>query len=399
MIFCFSFALAGVAAALAIPVTIFVIEIVAASVLPQRNWVMSPGRDRRPRCAVLVPAHNESTGLLPTLADISAQLGAADRLLVIADNCTDDTASVAAMAGAVVVVRNEPDRKGKGYALACGLCHLREDPPDTVIVVDADCRVADGAIDRLIAACEVTGRPVQGLFQMIAHDESPINFRVAEFAWRVKNSLRPLGLQALGLPCQLMGSGMAFPWSVIRSAQLASGSIVEDLKLGLDLALTGNPPLFCSFRTVTSTLPFSVKGAETQRLRWERGHIGMILTAAPWLIFLSVTRANFNLLALALDLAVPPLTLLGVLIVGMLILATIGTLLGLSSTAMLISIASLVGLTGGVFISWLKSGRDILPLRTITAIASYVIAKFPIYRSMISHRSRSEWIRTDRQKI
>jgi hypothetical protein len=106
-----------------------------------------------------------------------------------------------------------------------------------------------------------------------------------------------------------------------------------------------------------------------------------------------------NLLALALDLAVPPLTLLGVLTVGMLILATIGTLLGLPSTAMLISIASLVGLTGGVFISWLKSGRDILPLRTITAIASYVIAKFPIYRNMISHRSRSEWIRTDRQKI
>src|ERR1700733_13845514 len=139
MIFCFSFALAGVAVALAIPVTIFVIEIVAASVLPQRNWVKSPTRDRRARCAVLVPAHNESAGLLPTLTDISAQLRAADRLLVIADNCTDDTASVAAMAGAVVVVRNEPDRKGKGYALACGLCHLREDPPDTVIVVDADC--------------------------------------------------------------------------------------------------------------------------------------------------------------------------------------------------------------------------------------------------------------------
>ena len=399
MISFFSFALVGVAVVLAIPVTIFVIEIVAASVLPQCNWVKPPSRERRPRCAVLVPAHNESTGLLPTLDDISAQLGAADRLLVIADNCTDDTASVAATAGAFVVVRNEPDRKGKGYALACGLYHLRDDPPDVVIVVDADCRVADGAIDQLIAACEVTRRPVQGLFQMIAHDDSPINFRVAEFAWRVKNWLRPLGLQALGLPCQLMGSGMAFPWDVIRSAQLANGSIVEDLKLGLDLTLTGNPPLFCSFRTVTSALPFSVKGAETQRLRWEQGHIGMILTSAPRLIFLSLMRANFNLLALALDLAVPPLTLLGVLIVGMLMLASVGTLLGLSSTAMLISIASLVGLTGGVFISWLKSGRDILPLRTITPIVSYVIAKFPIYRNMISRRSRSEWIRTDRQKI
>ena len=264
-----SFIFVSVTVVLALPIAVFFIEIVASCVLLQRNWMMPPSGDRRLRCAVLVPAHNESTGLLPTLTDIRAQLRAADRLLVIADNCTDDTASIATTASAIVVVRNEPGRKGKGYALAFGLYHLREDPPDIVIVIDADCRVADGAIDRLIAACEVTRRPVQGLFQMIAHDESPITFRVAEFAWRVKNWLRPLGLQKLGLPCQLMGSGMAFPWSMIQSAQVATGSIVEDLKLGIDLALTGNAPVFCAFRTVTSALPFSVKGAQTQRLRWE----------------------------------------------------------------------------------------------------------------------------------
>jgi cellulose synthase/poly-beta-1,6-N-acetylglucosamine synthase-like glycosyltransferase len=399
MISFFSFSLISVAVVLAIPVTVFLIEIVAASVLPQRNWVKPPSGDCRPRCAVLVPAHNESAGLLPTLDDISAQLRAADRLLVIADNCTDDTASVAAMAGAVVVVRNEPGRKGKGYALACGLRHLHEDPPDIVVVIDADCRVAGGAIDRLIAACELTRRPVQGLFLMIAHDESPINFRVAEFAWRVKNWLRPLGLQALGLSCQLMGSGMAFPWDVIRSAELANGSIVEDLKLGLDLALTGNPPVFCSLPTVTSTLPFSVEGAQTQRLRWEKGHIGMILTAAPRLMVLSIMRANVNLLALTLDLAVPPLTVLGVLTGGMLVVTSVGTLLGLSSTSMLISIASVAGLVVGIFLSWLKSGHDILSLRKVMPIVFYIIAKFPVYRQMILCLSRSEWIRTDRRKI
>jgi cellulose synthase/poly-beta-1,6-N-acetylglucosamine synthase-like glycosyltransferase len=393
-----SFLLTCAAIVLAMPVAVFLIEIVAGCVLPQRKWVMPPSRGRC-RCAVLVPAHNESTGLLPTLADISAQLRAGDCLLVVADNCTDDTASVAEMAGAVVVVRNEQSRRGKGYALDYGLCHLRQNPPDVVIVVDADCRVADGAIDRLMAACEVTQRPVQGLFLMVAHDDSPQSSRVAEFAWRVKNWLRPLGLRALGLPCQLMGSGMAFPWRVIRSAQLANGSTVEDLKLGLELALAGNPPVFCSFHTVTSELAFSVEGTKTQRLRWEAGHIGMILTAAPRLMFSSIMRGDLNLLALVLDLAVPPLTVLGALTGGILAVACIGTLLGLPSTAMLISIGSLAGLTGGVFISWLKSGRDILPLRTIATVASYIAAKFPIYRQMILRRSRSEWIRTDRSKI
>ena len=107
--------------------------------------------------------------------------------------------------------------------MAWGLRHLGMDPPDIVIIVDADCRLADSAIDRLAAACAVTHRPVQALDLMTAPDESPINFRVAEFAWRLKNWVRPLGLRALGLPCQLMGTGMAFPWDLIRSADLASG--------------------------------------------------------------------------------------------------------------------------------------------------------------------------------
>ena len=81
--------------------------------------------------------------------------------------------------------------------------------------------------------------------QIAPRTNSPIDFRVAEFAFRVKNWVRPLGLRALNLPCQLMGTGMAFPWAVIRSANLASGLAVEDLKLGLDLARAGHPPLFC----------------------------------------------------------------------------------------------------------------------------------------------------------
>ena len=188
----------------------------------------------------------------------------------------------------------------------------------------------------------MTHRPVQALDLMIAPDESPINSRVAEFAWRVKNWVRPLGLRALGLPCQLMGTGMAFPWDVICSADLASGLIVEDLKLGLDLALAGNSPIFCPSACVTSDFPSSVEGVQSQRLRWEQGHIGMILTTAPRLIFAAIVRANVDLLALAFDVAVPPLSLLGMLVMGMLLVAGMATLLGISSAAMFVSSVSLV---------------------------------------------------------
>jgi cellulose synthase/poly-beta-1,6-N-acetylglucosamine synthase-like glycosyltransferase len=392
-----SIALVTVAFLIAIPVAVFFIEVAAAIALPQRDCWVSPNEGARRCVAVLVPAHNESTGLLPTLADVKAQMHAADRLVVVADNCADDTAAVAAATGADVVVRNDPDRKGKGYALAWGVRHLGADPPDIVIVLDADCRLADAAIDRLAAACAETHRPVQALDLMIAPDESPINSRVAEFAWRVKNWVRPLGLRALGLPCQLMGTGMAFPWDVIRSADLASGSIVEDLKLGLDLTLAGNPPVFCPSAGVTSDFPSSVEGVQGQRLRWEQGHIGMILTAAPRLIFVAIARTNLNLLALALDMAVPPLSLLGVLVVGMFVAATLAVHLGSSFVALIVSAASLLGYIAAIILSWLKYGRDLLPPSAILSIGAYVVGKHRIYRRLWSGTA-ARWIRTDRGK-
>jgi glycosyltransferase involved in cell wall biosynthesis len=196
--------LAIAAGLLAIPVTFLFLEIVAAITLPPRQHAVSPSHDSHGRIAVLVPAHNESMGLPPTLADIRTQLFPGDRLLVVADNCGDDTAAVASSAGAEVVERQDPARVGKGYALDFGLRHLAADPPDIVIVVDADCRLAGDTIDRLAATCALTRRPAQALYLMIAPDESAINHRVAEFAWRVKNWLRPLGLGTLGLPCQRM---------------------------------------------------------------------------------------------------------------------------------------------------------------------------------------------------
>ena len=392
-----SFLIATLAFLLAIPTTVFFIEVVAAIALAQQDYPVPPGNRPRQRVAVLLPAHNESTGILPTLADITVQIRAGDRLLVVADNCTDDTAAVAAAAGAEVVDRNEPERKGKGYALAWGLRHLGADPPEIVIIIDADCRVAEGVFDRLAEACAATHRPVQALDLMTAPNGSSINVKVAEFAWRVKNWVRPLGLRALGLPCQLMGTGMALPWDVISSAHLASGSIVEDLKLGLDLTLAGNPPIFCPFPGVSSDFPLTVEGTQRQRLRWEQGHIKAIVTMVPRLIFLAIVRADLNLLALALDAAVPPLSLLAMLVMVMLAVATTATLLGISSAAIFVSSASCVGLISGVFLAWLKYGRDILPRGSILLIFLYACRKIPLYSKILSRNS--EWTRTDRGKV
>jgi len=398
MVTLFSFALAALAFLVAVPVFIFLVEVFAAVVLPLRQWPRPPANYTDENVTVLVPAHNESAGLLPTLEDIKAQLRPADRLLVVADNCTDDTGAVAAAAGADVISRHDLERTGKGYALAWGLRHLEANPPDIVIVIDADCRLADALIARLAAACAATHKPVQALDLMIAPKDSAINSRVAEFAWRVKNWVRPLGLQALGLPCQLMGTGMAFPWDVIRSTELASGLIVEDLKLGLDLAAAGNAPVFLPSACVTSEFPSSLEGTLSQRRRWEQGHLGMILTMVPRLLVVCIRQTNLDLLALALDVAVPPLSLLGMLVVAVFIVSALATLIGFPATAISVSTASLIAFITGVLLSWFKFGRDVLPPSAILLIAPYIIRKLPLYGRILFQRSRAQWIRSDRKR-
>jgi cellulose synthase/poly-beta-1,6-N-acetylglucosamine synthase-like glycosyltransferase len=382
---------------LAVLVLLLSIEVLAAIFFGQQQ-LRFHSSVHRSRIGVLVPAHNESTGLRDTLENVKSQLKPGDRLLVVADNCSDDTARIAHDSGAEVTERNDLEKIGKGFALDWGLQHLNADPPDIIIIIDADCRLAEHAVDRLAMVCAETGRPAQALYLITAPATSPVQYRVAEFAFRVKNWVRPLGLLAMNGPCQLTGTGMAFPWNVIRSVDLASEQIVEDLKLGLDLTAAGAPPLFCPSAALTSEFPFSVKGAKSQRQRWEKGHIRIIFDLVPRLLYDSLKAANLALAALALDAAIPPLSFLGMLVVTMIIISAIAVLFGLSSCALLISAASLlVYLTTGL-LCWWKFGRDILPRNSVLPIARYAFGKVPLYLQILSRAGETKWIRTDRQK-
>jgi cellulose synthase/poly-beta-1,6-N-acetylglucosamine synthase-like glycosyltransferase len=390
--------LIALAACLLVLTTVFAVEVVAALLHRRptgRERAVSPDMD--PSVAVIVPAHNEGAGMLPTLGDIRRQLRPGDRLLVVADNCTDDTAELAAAAGAEVVRRDDPGRVGKGYALAAGLKALATAPPDIVIMIDADCRVSGGALDRLAMTCAVTGRPVQALNLMTAPEGARPGLRVAEFAWRVKNWVRPLGLDALGLPCPLMGTGMAFSWETIRSVDLASGAIVEDMKLGLDLARLRAAPVFCPAALVTSEFPQSAEAEASQRLRWEKGHTGLLRTV-PRLMLTAVVQRNLALFVLALDLAIPPLTLLALLVAGVLAVSVIFAALGLGTLPLLLSAASLGALLLATGLAWLRFGRTILPARTLVRIPGYILGKLPLYGRILAGRAGSEWIRTERKR-
>jgi cellulose synthase/poly-beta-1,6-N-acetylglucosamine synthase-like glycosyltransferase len=316
-------------------------------------------------------------------------------LVVIADNCSDDTAAIATTEGAEVVVRTDFARRGKGYALDLGVRHLESKPPDVVLIVDADCHVSLGAVDHLVRLCCKASRPVQAIYLMQAGPAARLNMRIAEFAWLVKNKVRPLGLNRLGLPCQLTGTGMAFPWGWLSKATLATGHIVEDLKLGLELARAGAAPILCPQALVTSNFPTSGEGIKSQRTRWEHGHLGVLLSDAPRLFLDGVRGRNVDLLALVLDLCIPPTALLALLVV--VIWMSCAILFYLTAVAWPLAMASFGALlmAASVLGSWGAYGRDIMTLGTLLLCVVYPLWKIPLYLRFLVAR-QVDWVRSKR---
>lgn len=378
-----------------IPIATLLIEVLAAFASWNRAASLAAS-DVRTSIAVLVPAHNESEGLRPTLLEIGLQLKGSDRLVVVADNCTDDTATIAVAAGAEVVERHDPLLVGKGFALDAGIRHLAGNPPDVVIIIDADCHPAAGTIGRLAMACVASGRPAQALDLMISPDQASVNYRVAEFAWRLKNWVRPLGLARLGLPCQLMGTGMAFPWPVIKGADLATGHIVEDMRLGLELSAANCAPLFYPDAVVTSEFPVSALGGATQRQRWEQGHLQLIKDAALPMFWLAFRRRNLHLAALVLDMSVPPLALLVLVATAMLSVSAVAAMFTGSVLPVAIAGSAFAGLVSAVTLAWACWGRDVLPFSSLARIVPYLGGKLLLYLKLFQNGSKARWIRTDR---
>ena len=375
-----------------VPVSVLFVQVLMA--LPVRRG-REIAQGKRPRVAVLMPAHNEASVIAGTLRSIVPQLAEHDRLLVVADNCTDDTATVAARARATVIERHDPQRPGKNYALEFGVRHLQDRAPDVVIIVDADCQIHDGVIDRLARTCNDVGRPVQSLYLMLAPEGAGLTVQVATFAWIVKNWVRPLGMMRLGLPCQLMGTGTAFPWRAIAGFRIANSEMAEDYKFGIDMALAGYPPLFCPDVKVTSYFPGKKSTEEIQRTRWEHGHLHLTLHEAPRLLLRAVWRRDRQLLGLAIDLLVPPLAFLAAILVATVALTLVFSLLTGVDWPLMVAATAFGLFVVSIAIAWYGWGRKALSLAAVLAIPLYVLWKMPIYMRFLTRRQKV-WIKTGR---
>jgi cellulose synthase/poly-beta-1,6-N-acetylglucosamine synthase-like glycosyltransferase len=382
---------------LAVPVlvatAVLVVELLAALLPPRRD---ADDSTPRPTCTVLIPAHNEEGGIGPTLASIVPQLAPGDRVLVVADNCTDATAAIASTAGAEVVERMDKTRRGKGYALDFGVRTLERSPPAVVVIVDADCALEPCSVDRLVRQSAASGRPVQAAYVMEAPPNGGTRSQLAAFLFALKNVIRPRGLSRLGLPCLLTGTGMAFPWELLHGAPLASGNIVEDMQLGLDLAIAGASPMFCGSARVRSELPATSGAATSQRTRWIHGHLTTLTTQAPRLFAAAARHGRLDLLGLALEVSVPPLSLLVLAGTVAAVALTVGWLLGGPALPALITISAGLWTALILLLAWARFGRTHLPVAGLLAIPRELFGRLSILSRFVTG-PQGTWVRTERR--
>jgi len=390
----FEFALTCIAVVLSIPLWVIGIELLVS--LFHRSLSVKCKENTQRKYKILIPAHNEASIIDNTLSLLIGQGVLSENIIVVADNCNDDTAKIASNFGTVVLKRFNDEQRGKGFALDCGLKYLQEyDTPDVIIVLDADCEIDGNSLCLLVEECFRRTTPVQALYLMQNSVDSSLKQKVAGFAWLVKNKIRPIAVNKIGLPVTLTGTGMAFPWQVISNIDVAHGNIVEDMQLGIDCTLKGYPPIFCEQAVVYSDFPEQKEAENTQRTRWEHGHLMTIIQQVPTLIKQAIVRKNWRLLGLALDLAVPPLSLLVLLsVIGLFLLAVFTYIAG-SDDALLVLLSSFILFSMMLVITWWKFGQDYLTLKELCCIPVYVISKISVYITFIFKRQKS-WVRTSR---
>ncbi len=274
------------------------------------------------RLAVVIPAHNEETGLPLTVASLLAcddPPPTAD-LVVIADNCTDATARVARELGCYVLERSDRERRGKGYALDFAFKYLSDKGYDGYVIVDADTSVERNFLNAFRALFTRGGDAAQCIYR-VGNASVNLRTRLMNIAFLAFNYLRPLARHRLGLSAGILGNGFALSATTVREVPYDSFSIVEDLEYHTRLIRAGKRVEFLPETAVWSDMPATSGDAQSQRERWEGGRFRMIVDQVPVLAREIFNQRRLGLIEPLFELLLLPLAYHVLLVVALLLVA------------------------------------------------------------------------------
>ncbi len=257
------------------------------------------------KIAVLIPAHNERLYIERCIKSIKDSYQNGDRvdIVVIADNCTDDTKERALSFGAKVLVRNNLEKKGKGYALNYAFENLKD--YNLYIIIDADTVVSKSFLIDMIHGYKSGYEVMQGGYfvkNRVTSRNSLMNLALLIF-----HGVRPSAKEKLGLSVGIFGNGFALSKKVIEKVPYDTFSIVEDLEYHLKLIKNRFKVHYIEEAKVYADFPISKSGQKSQRARWEGGRIFLFRSYFKNLMF-EIFKGKFYLLEVLLELLIIPIS-------------------------------------------------------------------------------------------
>jgi hypothetical protein len=354
-----------------------------------------------PRLAVVVPAHDEAELIARCVRSLLAQSYPRERyhVVVVADNCEDETAAEARAAGALVLVRDDPALRGKGRALRWAMDRLLGGPwaPDAIAVVDADSVAEPGFLQALVRPYERGADCVQGESLLIEDGSSQSALRAAAFL--LVNRVRPAGRAAIGLPGTLAGNGMLFAADLLRWYPWNAFTSAEDVEYAVTLRAAGVRPVFAAGAVLHSFGAPNAHAAEAQELRWDGGKLHLIRSRVPGLLRRAVLERRPGLLDLALELCVPPLGLLTAVAAAGLCVTGVLTATGLVAPAVLVPWLVAIAAIPVFVLVGLVAGRAPASAYRSLGRAPLLVWRKARRLTRLARFEPESWVRTERRGV
>jgi len=260
-----------------------------------RPVMSSSPRPPQSRFAVLVPAHNEAAVIPHLIASLQAQAYPASlcKIFVVADNCTDETASVARAAGAVVFERRHATAGGKGPALDWLIHRVWETGEvfDAVTIFDADNLVSPTFLRTMDGHLQRGDQVIQAYLGTKNPNDSWIT-RAICIEYVYMNRFFQRARQTVGLASALGGTGMCVAVPLLRRLGWPCASLTEDLEFQIQAILAGAPPTLSWEAVVYDEKPLSFVAALRQRLRWMQGFSSVAIRYMTRLLWRALHHAD-----------------------------------------------------------------------------------------------------------
>lgn len=224
--------------------------------------------------ALIVAAHNEEI----VIGDIVESLKRLDYpkqlydIYVIADNCTDKTASKAREKGAIVYERVNKEKKGKGYALEWMFDHIfnMDKKYDAVSIFDADNLAhKDFLLEMNKKLCEGY-KVVQGYLDSKNPEDTWITGSYSISFW-ANNRMFQLARSNIGLSSQLGGTGFSIDTEILKRLGWGATCLTEDLEFTCKLVLNGYKVGWAHNAIIYDEKPLTLAQSWWQRKRWMQG--------------------------------------------------------------------------------------------------------------------------------